>query len=592
MSSNVCRVYLPTLSGASSDGVSYLVGWNSQRALTACVAAIVHGQRLEHIESALAQLESSEGWAELTRHCGGAPAVIGEWRDAVQAAPPPALEQTRQRSPFWLCMGPREQAPQLQGLWCHGVRFKVTCEVILYPRCTGWCFLTEVSPAYEGACEDLVSAAPTELGCVLPQMNSAAEAAAFISAALNSEARADSTVNRRGLVLSMVGASSEVAGRRLAGDWNSQFVRRAQVRCRQLSRMCDAWEQAGDPQLPRSCRAVARLRACEVCTRAMVDHALGGLLASGMMLMPGLLLRGMHQQGTLSWLHTEALSSSVSWLMDSPAGLKANLHLAQCIGLMFKTAIDLWDFHVSTQLTLLEPYIVMLIGFAGGVLGCSGAMALVSDLLQVITVHVEIMYLSLLSPLCQMLVVLGSMWRLFRGKKKNTLRDGRLDTFNYDMEQLLLGTLVFTVLVFLAPTVFAFYGYFSLVHTLLLVTQLVLGSVCVCVDRFPLFSLLTVALKPDQLPGSVAFEVTSFAQLPTTRHQEFGARRPSHTTVLQLLSCPVQSAALLAPLVRGLAELWGQLSVGRVLGLLVSGAPITVLLTGTPMPLLVHLLGS
>jgi N-acetylglucosaminyl transferase component (Gpi1) len=56
---------------------------------------------------------------------------------------------------------------------------------------------------------------------------------------------------------------------------------------------------------------------------------------------------------------------------------------------------------------------------------------------------------------------LSSLWHLFRGKKQNVLRL-RVDTHAYDYQQLLLGTLLFTVLVYLFPTVAVYYMFFSL----------------------------------------------------------------------------------------------------------------------------------
>jgi len=58
---------------------------------------------------------------------------------------------------------------------------------------------------------------------------------------------------------------------------------------------------------------------------------------------------------------------------------------------------------------------------------------------------------------------LGSLWRLFRGKKWNVLR-GRVDSAVYDADQLFVGTLMFTVLLFLLPTTLLYYVVFTLVR--------------------------------------------------------------------------------------------------------------------------------
>ncbi len=57
---------------------------------------------------------------------------------------------------------------------------------------------------------------------------------------------------------------------------------------------------------------------------------------------------------------------------------------------------------------------------------------------------------------------LASLWRLFRGKKWNVLRQ-RVDSATYDVDQLFLGTLLFTVLLFLLPTTALYYVVFTLV---------------------------------------------------------------------------------------------------------------------------------
>ena len=59
---------------------------------------------------------------------------------------------------------------------------------------------------------------------------------------------------------------------------------------------------------------------------------------------------------------------------------------------------------------------------------------------------------------------LASLWRLFRGKKWNVLRR-RVDSTSYDVDQLFLGTLLFSILLFLVPTTALFYVVFLAVST-------------------------------------------------------------------------------------------------------------------------------
>lgn len=59
---------------------------------------------------------------------------------------------------------------------------------------------------------------------------------------------------------------------------------------------------------------------------------------------------------------------------------------------------------------------------------------------------------------------LSAFWRLFRGKKWNMLRQ-RLDSVRYNVDQLFLGTLLFTILLFTLPTFALYYIVFTLVCT-------------------------------------------------------------------------------------------------------------------------------
>jgi len=52
-----------------------------------------------------------------------------------------------------------------------------------------------------------------------------------------------------------------------------------------------------------------------------------------------------------------------------------------------------------------------------------------------------------------------------QGKRYNVLRD-RVDSWDYSIDQLVLGTMLFTLVAFLAPTVIVYYALFALVSLL------------------------------------------------------------------------------------------------------------------------------
>ena len=64
-----------------------------------------------------------------------------------------------------------------------------------------------------------------------------------------------------------------------------------------------------------------------------------------------------------------------------------------------------------------------------------------------------------------------SLWRLFRGKKFNPLRN-RVDSSPHEnVEQLFVGTLAFTILLFLYPTTLVYYAVFAVLESFLTVTN-------------------------------------------------------------------------------------------------------------------------
>ena len=70
---------------------------------------------------------------------------------------------------------------------------------------------------------------------------------------------------------------------------------------------------------------------------------------------------------------------------------------------------------------------------------------------------------------------LTSLWRLFRGKKWNPLRQ-RVDSMPHAVEQLFVGTVGFTVLLFLYPTTLVFYVIFGSLEACTYCVHWLLGS--------------------------------------------------------------------------------------------------------------------
>jgi phosphatidylinositol N-acetylglucosaminyltransferase subunit Q len=194
----------------------------------------------------------------------------------------------------------------------------------------------------------------------------------------------------------------------------------------------------------------------------------------------------------------EALHRSIEWLMGWPAGLKLNKELALFLGDLFLWVIEYWSSGISTLQPLL-PHIIWFIGFSSFA-GASMPIAMFSDLVSILTMHIYSFYLASARIYHWQLTILLSLFQLFRGKKYNVLRN-RVDSCDYDLDQLLVGTILFTLLFFLLPTVVVFYLNFAIARMAIISLKAVFDTMLSCLNHFPLFALMLRVKDPRRLPG-------------------------------------------------------------------------------------------
>lgn len=195
----------------------------------------------------------------------------------------------------------------------------------------------------------------------------------------------------------------------------------------------------------------------------------------------------------------EGLRRMISWLMVYPAGLKLNTELARFLGDLFLWVIDYWAGCVATiQPTF--PYLIRFIGFASFA-GATMPLSLCSDMVSVLTLHVHCFYIASARMYSWQLTILISLFHLFRGKKRNVLRN-RIDSCDYELDQLLLGTILFTVLSFLLPTVLVFYLTFALARMGIITFKAILDTLLAALNHFPLFALMLRIKDSRRLPGT------------------------------------------------------------------------------------------
>lgn len=200
----------------------------------------------------------------------------------------------------------------------------------------------------------------------------------------------------------------------------------------------------------------------------------------------------------------DGLRRMIIWLMDWPAGLKLNTELARFLGDLFLWVIDYW----AGCMDMFRPYLTEIIGFIGysSFAGATMPISLFSDLTSLLTLHIYAFYVASARIYNWQVSIIGSLFQLFRGKKINVLRK-RIDSCDYDLDQLLLGTILFTLLFFLLPTVFVFYMTFASARMAIITFKAGLDTLLACLNHFPLFALMLRFKDSARLPGGIHFDL-------------------------------------------------------------------------------------
>ena len=155
------------------------------------------------------------------------------------------------------------------------------------------------------------------------------------------------------------------------------------------------------------------------------------------------------------------LRELIAWLMGAPVGLKLNSVLSSALGKFFLYHIHLW----VTFLHILAPLVSeaeepsTIISFLS-YLGVCLQLSLALDVFNVVTFHVHCFYAYARRLFITESRGLTSLWRLFRGIKFNQLRNRHDTTYN-SQDQLFVGTVAFTILLFLYPTTLMYFVIFK-----------------------------------------------------------------------------------------------------------------------------------
>jgi len=272
----------------------------------------------------------------------------------------------------------------------------------------------------------------------------------------------------------------------------------------------------------------------------------------------------------------EFLSALLDWLKGAPAGLKLNKHLAEYLSTFFLYHVYLWQIYLSS----IEPYLQIIASLIimSGCFGLTFLLSLVSDVLSVVTLHSYCFYVYAARLYNFQLKKLIALFRLFTGRKWNVEKN-QVDIVPYKADRLFLGTLCFTVLLFLLPTTAMYYGVFTILRLIMLFVKGVITRAIDTMNNLPAFPLTIACVRPDLIPGGVKFELLDSSECPgeeeLNRLQCFSkdvtGPVPSVCLALHNQSLPI-TKLLYTKLIDGVADHGGyKLSWPSLLGKLAKG---------------------
>jgi len=272
--------------------------------------------------------------------------------------------------------------------------------------------------------------------------------------------------------------------------------------------------------------------------------------------------------GCAGWMHGRPMRQWLRWLADEPAGLKLNAELSHVIGGLAVEAVSAWESAVGAVAVRAGPAIL-----AGALVSCFGvtfALAAVSDVLSVASLHLWSLQATLAAVHGAVSGVLLSLWLLFRAKKRNPLRNrvDSLDTHRPESAgRLLVGTMLFACALLLAPTTATFHLFLSAAWALCLACSAALWALRTALSDLPVAEAVARVLLPGTLPARLGVTILSGAGTPA-----LPGSPPCVTAAVS--SHPASVSHLLHPYLQGLRRLWRHYSRAGVVARVVAGRSV------------------
>lgn len=253
--------------------------------------------------------------------------------------------------------------------------------------------------------------------------------------------------------------------------------------------------------------------------------------------------------GTALYFHAESVSLRVSklsdditdnllrsgcvWLMGLPAGFKLNTELAGVIGMICLNAIQIW----STLWFFLGPpsfYFVKGLAISAIIFGLTTSAALTMDTISLATLHVTALHWLISCLYSLQIQAITALWRLFRGRKWNPLRC-RYDSYDYSVEQHIVGSLLFTPILLLLPTTSVFYIFFTIMKSTISFICLAIEVIISLIHATPYLKILLWLIRPKRFPSGIFFDIRSYGSNSKMTCQSVNTRESRSSILVSFL---------------------------------------------------------
>lgn len=237
-------------------------------------------------------------------------------------------------------------------------------------------------------------------------------------------------------------------------------------------------------------------------TTVIVDYLLGVLFALGIDAFSKELVILMEK--SFFYIYHDAIHTQVKWLMSFPAGFKLNQNLTTVMGNLTLAALKFWCDLTSQHFSDLNHNMIFLIKFVSITCGMSVSVALIWDILNIYSFLLFFIYTIMAKLYNLNLKAIKTFFYIFRGIKSNIFSN--IDHNSHYSEQLLIGTILFTIFVLILPTITAFYINFLFIWSCVYITLVLLFFTISTINTFPFYLITTQTISPNTFSSGIFIE--------------------------------------------------------------------------------------